>query len=58
MAVYVNHERFIKMDELVPLARVMTAPNAAEVCYDTAYMANISEVQVFYPQSIMYFDGI
>lgn len=58
MAVYVNHERFVKVDELVPLSRVMTSPNAAEVCYDTAYMANVSEVQVFYPQCIMYFDGI
>lgn len=58
MMVYVNHERFVKVDELVPLSRVMTAPNAAEVCYDTAYMANVSEVQVFYPQCMMYFDGI
>ncbi len=58
MAVYVNHERFVKLDELVPLGRVMTSPNAAEVCYDTAYMANVSEVQVFYPQCIRYFDGV
>ena len=58
MTVYVNHDRFLKLDELVPLQRVMTSPNASEVCYDTAYMANISEVQVFYPQTIMYFDGI
>lgn len=58
MAVYVNHERFVKVDELVPLARIMTAPNAAEACYDTAYMANLSEVQVFYPQTIAYYDGI
>lgn len=58
MAVYVNHERFVKIDELVPLARIMTAPNAAEACYDTAYMANLSEVQVFYPQTLAYYDGI
>ena len=58
MAVYVNHERFVKIDELVPLARIMTAPNAAEACYDTAYMANLSEVQVFYSQTLAYYDGI
>ena len=58
MVVYANHELFLKLDELFPLSRVMTAPNAAEVCYDTAYMANVSEVQVFYPQTIRYFDGI
>ncbi len=58
MVVYVNHERFVKMDELVPMSRIMSAPNVANVCYDTAYMANISEVQPFYPTSIMYVDGI
>lgn len=58
MVVYVNHERFVKMDELVPMSRVMSAPNVANVCYDTAYMANISEVQIFYPTSILYVDGI
>lgn len=58
MAVYVNHERFLKVDELVPLARIMTAPNATQACYDTAYMANLSEVQVFYPQTLAYYDGI
>lgn len=58
MAVYVNSERFLKLDELVPLNRVMTAPNAAEVCYDTAYMANVSEVQIFYPQTMLYLDGV
>lgn len=58
MVVYVNHERFVKADELVPLSRVMTAPNVANVCYDTAYMANLSEVQVMYPQTITYWDQI
>ena len=32
--------------------------NVANVCYDTAYMANLSEVQLFYPTSILYVDGI
>lgn len=58
MAVYVNHERFLKVEELVPLSRIMSAPNVANVCYDTAYMANLSEVEVYYPQCILYFDGI
>lgn len=58
MVVYVNHDRFVKMEELVPLSRIMTAPNVSNVCYDTAYMANLSEVEIFYPTSIAYFDGI
>ena len=58
MVVYVNHERFLKMDELVPLARIMSQPNVENVCYDTAYMANISEPELFYPTSILYMDKI
>ena len=58
MVVYINDRRYVKVDELVPLARVMTSPNAAEVCYDTAYMANISQVQLFYPQTVLYVDGV
>lgn len=58
MVVYVNHERYVNVDELVPMTRAMTQPNTANFCYDTAYAANISEVQVFYPQTIGYFDGI
>ena len=58
MVVYCNHERFVSVEELVPLSRVMSTPNAAEACYDTTYMANLSEVEVFYPQTIAYYDGI
>lgn len=58
MAVYVNHERFVSVEELVPLSRAMTQPNAANFCYDTAYAANLSEVQIYYPQTIRYYDGI
>ena len=58
MVVYVNHERFLQVEELVPLARVMSQPNVTEFCYDTAYAANLSEVELFYPQTMMYFDGI
>lgn len=58
MVVYVNHERFLKAEELVPLSRIMSAPNVTSVCYDTAFMANLSEVEVFYPQTITYWDQI
>lgn len=58
MVVYINDERFIKEEELVPLSRAMSQPNATNFCYDTAYAANISEVEVFYPTSILYVDGI
>jgi hypothetical protein len=55
---YVNDDRFIAVEELVPLARTMTQPNIDAVAYDSVYMANLSEVEVFYPQVINYFDGI
>lgn len=58
MAVYRNEDRFIAMEELVPLARTMTGINIDALGYDSVYMANISEVEVFYPQTIQYFDGI
>lgn len=58
MVVYVNHERFVKADELVPLARIMSQPVATQACYDTAYMANLSQLEVFYPQTITYWDHI
>lgn len=58
MVVYTSHERFVQMEELVPLSRIMSAPNVTNVCYDTAYMANISQVQLLYPQTVTYWDGI
>ena len=58
MAVYINDERFLKMEELVSLTRAMTQPNAANLCYDTGYVANLSQVEVFYPQTLRYYDGI
>ena len=58
MVVYVSKERFLKMDELVPLSRIMSAPNVTNICYDTAYMANISEVQLMYGTTMLYVDGI
>lgn len=58
MVAYVNNDRFIAMEELVPLARTMTQPNIDALSYDSVYMANLSEVEVFYTQPIHYFDGI
>lgn len=58
MVVYCNKERYIAMDELVPLTRAMTSPNTQYFCYDTAYAGNVSEVEVFYVQTIVYVDGI
>lgn len=58
MVVYVNHEDFVNVDELVPLTRSMTGPVVNEGCYDTLYMANISETQIYYTTAIGYFDGI
>lgn len=58
MVIYTNHERFVSVDELVPLTRAMSQPNVEHVCYDTAFLANVSEVQIFYPQTIRYYDGI
>ena len=58
MVVYCNDRRFVKVDELVPLMRAMTQPSATNFCYDTAYAANITEVQITYPQTMLYVDGI
>ena len=58
MVVYCNKERYIAMDELVPLTRAMTSPNTQYFCYDTAYAGNVSEVELFYDQTIVYVDGI
>lgn len=58
MVVYCNKERYIAMDELVPLTRAMTTPNAERFSYDTTYAGNVSEVQFFYPQTAIYVDGI
>ena len=58
MVVYCNDRRFVKVDELVPLTRAMTQPSATNFCYDTAYAANLSEVQIFYPETMLYVDGI
>lgn len=58
MVVYCNKERYLAMDELVPLTRAMTTPNTQYFCYDTAYAGNVSEIEVFYDQTILYVDKI
>lgn len=58
MAVYCNKERFLAMDELVPLTRAMTSPNTQYFSYDTNYAGNVSEVEVFYSEPIVYVDKI
>jgi hypothetical protein len=58
MVVYCNKERYVAMDELVPLTRAMTTPNTQDFCYDTAYAGNVSEAEIFYNQTITYVDGI
>lgn len=58
LAAYCNKERYLAMDELQPLTRAMTGPNTESFCYDTAYAGNLSEVEVFYDQTITYMDGI
>lgn len=58
MVVYCSKDRFLKMDELVPITRAMTSPNSDHFCYDTAYAGNVSEVQVFYAQTMLYVDKI
>jgi len=58
MVVYVNKEKYVALDELAPLTRAMTSVNTEHFCYDTAYAANVSELELFYTQTIGYFDGI
>lgn len=58
MVVYCNKERYVAVDELAPLTRAMTSSNTQDFCYDTAYAGNLSEVEVFYDQTMIYVDGI
>lgn len=58
MAVYRSDERFIAVDELQPLTRLQTVYSSRHTSYDTNYAANVSEVEIFYPQTMSYWDGI
>lgn len=58
MAVYRSDERFLAVDELQPLTRLQTVYSSRHTSYDTNYAANVSEVEIFYPQTMSYWDGI
>lgn len=58
MVVYCNKERYVAVDELVPLTRAMTSTNAERFSYDTVYAGNVSECEIFYAQTLVYADGI
>lgn len=58
MVVYVHDEQFVAVEELAPLSRVMTSPSPEAQSYDSLYMANLSEVEFFYTQTVRYIDGI
>ena len=58
MVVYVHNEQFLAVEELAPLSRVMTSPSTEAQAYDSLYMANLSEVEFFYTQTVRYYDGI
>lgn len=58
MVVYVNDDLFVAVEELVPMNRVMTGVNLDAVAYDSIFMANISQAEMFYTQPIRYYDGI
>lgn len=58
MMVYVNDDYFVAMEELVSLNRSLTQIKTDTLSYDTVYTANISEVELFYNQPVVYIDGI
>lgn len=58
MVGYVHSDRFLAVEELVPMGRTMTAPNVDALAFDSVYMANLSELELFYTQTIQYRDGI
>ena len=58
MIVYCNKEKYVAVDECSPLNRAMTSQNAATFSYDTAYAANVSELEFFAPETAVYVDGI
>ncbi len=58
MVVYHNDEDSVNFDLTVPLSRVMTQPDVREMAYLTAYAAQIGQVKVLRPSTILYVDGI
>lgn len=58
MAIYNDNPRFLEMQILAPLTRIMTDSNTEKRSYDSAFAANISEVMLYYPETLRYYDGI
>lgn len=58
MVIYRFDENLLRMEELAPLRAAMIEPNIQHFSYDTIYAANISEVMILYPQTVLYMDGI
>jgi hypothetical protein len=58
MAIYRHEEKFMAVEELKPLSRRNTIYLPQESAYVSKFYANVSEVELFYKQSISYWDGI
>jgi hypothetical protein len=58
MVAYVNDIDKVNFDLTVPLSRVMTQPDVREMAYLTAYNAQMSQIKLLYPQTVVYVDGI
>lgn len=58
MMVYVNDDYFMAIEELVSLNRSISQVKTDTLSYDSVYTANISQVEIFYDQPIVYVDGI
>jgi hypothetical protein len=58
MTIYRKDPYFLKMGELVPLNRYMTAPDPNQGGYTSCYIAHLTQVCILYPQTVTYWDGI
>jgi hypothetical protein len=58
MVVYQNSDRYLAVEELVPLSRTMTQANTGSLSFDSVYMSNLSQVEIFAPTTISYWDLI
>lgn len=57
IAVYNDDPNILRLEILVPLTRIMFDSNTEKVCYDSLYSSSISEVMLFYPDTMRYYDG-
>jgi hypothetical protein len=56
VVIYAHNKKFLAFDELQPLTRMHTSP--LHGAYETLYNANLSETQIYYPQTLLYVDGV